>query len=67
MVNTLLAKKVLEIIRQLIAAENYLLHTIIKCNNIFDTNILSTGYPTKFKFTEIPGTGGAMTRTPYSA
>ena len=27
----------------------YILRTIIECNNIFDTNILSRGYPTKLK------------------
>ena len=35
-----------------LSQKNYLLRTIIKCNNMFDTNILSRGYPTKLKIYE---------------
>ena len=40
---------------------NYLLPTIIKCNNIFDTNILSRGYPTKLKICANPRGWGPPT------
>ena len=56
----LLTKNVLEIIRHHINMNKiYFFHFtpgkfIISCNNIFDTNILSRGYPTKL----IPGGGG---------
>ena len=32
-----------------LSQKNYLLPTIIKCNNISNTNVLSRGYPTKLK------------------
>ena len=47
--------------------KNYLLQTIIKCNNIFDTNVLSRGYPNKLKIYTNSRGWGAMTSTPYSA
>ena len=46
--------------------KNYLLQTIIKCNNIFDTNVLSRGYPNKLKIYTNSRGWGAITSTPYS-
>ena len=45
--------------------KNYLLRTIIQCNNIFVTNILSGGYPTKLKIYRNSRGWGVMTSTPY--
>ena len=42
-----------------LSQKNYLLQTIIKCNNIFDTNVLSRGYPNKLEiYTNSRGLGG---------
>ena len=49
-----------------LSQKNYLLQTIIKCNNIFDTNVLSRGYPNKLKIYTNSRGWGAITSTPYS-
>ena len=49
-----------------LSQKNYLLQTIIKCNNIFDTNVLSRGYPNKLEIYTNSRGWGAITSTPYS-
>ena len=49
-----------------LSQKNYLLQTIIKCNNIFDTKLMyfPEGTQTSWKFTQIPGAGGLSQAPP---
>ena len=58
-------RKSLKLLDTLSLQKNYLLRTIIKCNNIFDTNILSRGHPTKLKiYGNSRGWGGGYDKHP---
>ena len=50
-----------------LSQKNYLLQTIIKCNNMFHTNNLlyfPEGTKPSWKFTQIPGAGGLLQAPP---